>query len=69
MVKNARLQSSGSSADLALAGIGKQLLSFFHGINHGIAALSICAVLQYHAMCVEPFMVLVIGHVPHRIKL
>ena len=45
---------------LALAGIGKQLLEFFNGIIHGIAALNSSAVIQYHAMCFEPFMVSVI---------
>ena len=56
----ARLQSSGSRAGLALAGIGEQLLQFFNGIDHGIAVLNISVVIQYHAMRTEPFMVFVI---------
>jgi hypothetical protein len=42
---------------LALAGIGKQLVPFSNGIDHGIAAPGFCAVHQYHAMLVELFMV------------
>jgi hypothetical protein len=45
---------------LALAGIGKQLISFFNGIGHGVAALKISAAHLYHAMRVAPVMVLVI---------
>jgi len=52
---------------LALAGNGKQLLRFFNGINHGIVALNIITVLQYHVLRVEPFMVLVIEQMPGRI--
>ncbi len=32
----------------------------FHGINHGSAVLKISTAIQYHAMCVESFMVFVI---------
>ncbi|MCG7956399.1 MAG: hypothetical protein AB2688_10075 [Candidatus Thiodiazotropha taylori] len=46
---------------LALAGIGKQLLEFFNGINHGITAHNFSAAYQYHAVLVESFMVLVIA--------
>ena len=35
--------------------------------DHGIAVLNNSAVVQYHAMLVEPFMVLVIEHMPRRI--
>jgi hypothetical protein len=35
-----RVPSSGSRPDLALTGIGKQLVPFFNGIDHGIAALT-----------------------------
>jgi hypothetical protein len=59
-----RCRSYWSRAGLALAGIRKET---FHGINHGIVVLNISAAIQYHAMCVEPFMVLVIAHVPRRI--
>ena len=60
----AYLQSSGSSADLALAGIGKQLVPFFNGIDHGIATLTISVTHLYHAMHVAPAMVLVIKYEP-----
>ncbi|MBT3028016.1 MAG: hypothetical protein KME48_12770 [Candidatus Thiodiazotropha sp. (ex Ctena orbiculata)] len=43
---------------LALAGIGKQLLPIVHGIDHGIVVTDISALIQYHAMLVELFMVL-----------
>jgi hypothetical protein len=46
---------------VALAGIGKQLVPFSNGINHGIAASSFCAVRQYHVMLVELFMVSLIS--------
>ena len=90
----ARLQLSGSRADLALTGtcwhqvtaslcnqefglvtvwqhlaladICKQLLRSLNGTDHGIAALSVSMALQYHAMRVELFMVLVITHEPRR---
>jgi len=51
---------------LALAGIGKQLVPFFHGMDHGIAAHTISAAFQYHVVRVERFMVSVIAHIPRR---
>lgn len=66
--ENRKRPSSGSSADLALAGIGKQLLSFFHGINHGIAALNISTALQDHAVHVAPVMVLLTKFKSHWIR-
>ena len=37
-----------------------------HGIDHGIVVLNISAAIQYHAMRVEPRMVFVVEHAPHR---
>jgi len=51
---------------LALAGIGKQLVTFSNGIDHGIAAHTISAAFQYHVVRVERFMVSVIAHIPRR---
>ena len=50
-----------------MAGIGKQLLLFFNGINHGIAVPVIIISIQCHTMRVEPFMVLVFEQMPRRI--
>jgi hypothetical protein len=49
-----------------VAGIGKQLVPFFHGMDHGIAAHTISAAFQYHVVRVERFMVSVIAHIPRR---
>jgi hypothetical protein len=40
-----------------VAGIGKQLVPFSNGINHGIATPGFRAVRQYHALPVDLFMV------------
>ena len=53
---------------LALAGIGKQLVPFSNGIDHGIAILTISVTHLYHAMHVEPVMVLVTKHESHWIR-
>jgi hypothetical protein len=53
---------------LALTGIGKQLVPFFNGIDHGIAALKISVTHKYHAMRVAPVMVLVTKSEPHWIS-
>jgi hypothetical protein len=47
---------------LALAGICKQLVPLFHGIDHGIATLTISVAQLYHATRVAPVMVLVIKY-------
>jgi hypothetical protein len=47
---------------LVLAGIGKQLVPFSNGIDHGIAAAGFCAVRLYHVMLGELFMVSAISH-------
>jgi hypothetical protein len=44
----------------------KQLLPFFHGLDHGIAAHTISVAFQYYVVRVERFMVSVIAHIPRR---
>ena len=65
-VNRPALSSGSDRHSQALAGTCRQAFSWYR--SHGIAALDISATLQYHAMCVELFMVSVIADVPRRIE-